>query len=373
MAADAQGAGTAHTASLTLSRHVTTNALDRPLALTDWYTALRGSIDSKVGHELGSSRVSANLEIKRYDTYAIENDIALGGSTETTIAISDNLELRGTLAAQLAEEGDDLFLGDDVFIGIRTRKIVLSAGLQAGLRLDAATVLALEGSVTREKPEDTYFEDGLLAPVRLDPDRDRFRAGAKLTRTHGTFSYGGYGAAGLMRSDPIGFLPQLDVLAYAAGAHAGMRFSNGAAVAASIGLHALRLLDSAFQEQRLTYELAAETPLPGGFSLRGVLKADYDPKTNDDPVATWVRRLELEAGYQHTPALRFGTGLFAERRENVGLENTETARGLYAEAGWQATRTLALSLRVDAIRKILEELGLQRDTVDVHLAVSAKL
>lgn len=360
-------------ASITLSRHYTTNALDTPIRFEDWYTQLRGSVASKLTHDLGATNITANVNAKHHDVLTIENDFALGLASDTTIALSQNFELRGSLAIQVAEEGDELLLGNDVFLGIRTRKTVMTAGLQAGLRLDADTVLAVEASAAREKPEDTHFEDDILSPLRLDPDRDRFRVGTRLTRTHGAINFGAYGAAGLMRSGPIGFLPALDVLDYAAGTHAGVSFANGAAVAGSIGLHALRLLDSEFQQQRLAYEIAAEMPLLSRLSMRGTLKAAFDPKTNDDPVATWARRMELEAGYQHSPQVRFGTGVFLERRENLGLETIELARGLYVEAGWQISSHLGLTLRIDATRKLLEELGLQRDTIDVQMALAAKL
>lgn len=360
-------------ASLTLSRHYTTNALDTPLQLDDWYTQLRGSVASKLAHDLGTTGVTANINAKHYDVLSIENDFALGISTDTTVALSENFELRGTLAVQMAEEGDELLLGEDAFLGIRTRKTVMTAGLQAGLRLDADTVLAMEATASREKPEDTQFENDILPPLRLDPDRDRFRAGTKLTRTHGPVSFGAYGTAGLMRSGTIGFLPPLEVMDYAVGAHAGIRFANGAVAAGSVGLHALELFDADFRQQRLAYELAAEMPVFSRFSLRGSLKAAFDPKTNDDPVATWARRMELEAGYRHSQELRFGTGLYLERRENLGLETVELARGLYAEAEWQINTHLGLTMRVDATRKLLENFGLQRDTVDVHMALAAKL
>ena len=94
-------------ASLTLSRHYTTNALDTPLQLDDWYTQLRGSIASKLAHDLGATGVTANINAKHYDALSIENDFALGISTDTTVALSENFELRGTLAVQMAEEGDE--------------------------------------------------------------------------------------------------------------------------------------------------------------------------------------------------------------------------------------------------------------------------
>ncbi len=362
----------AHKASLTLSRHYTTNALDSPLALEDWYTVLRGTVDSTIRHDAGTTRISAELERKRFDTVDIENDISAGVGLDTTVAVSDRLELRGTLSARLVEEGDELLLGD-FLLGIRTRRTVMSAGLQAGILVAPETALVLEGALSRETPSLTRFEDGLLPPAQLDPVRDRLRVGAKITRSSDDLSYGAYAAAGLMRSDPVGILPELRVADYAAGVHAGIGFDNGATIAASVGLHGLHVLGTAFQQLRPAYEVAGALPLPLGFSLRGMLKAGYDHASNDDPVALWVQRIEAEAGYEPTDLMRLAAGLFRERRDSVALESREHARGFYAEAIWRTSPRSTLTLRMDATRKRIEELDLERRTVDVRLAVSMKL
>ena len=364
----------AHKASVTLSRHYTTNALDSPLELEDWYTLLRGSVDSAIRHERGVTRITAELESRRFDTLDIENDIALGVGTDTTFAVSDALELRGTLSAKIAEEGDELLL-DTVFLGTRTRKTVLSGGVQAGLRLSPATVLVLESAISRETAGKTRFEGGLLPALQLDPARDRLRAGGRLTHTQGRFAYGAYGSAGLMRAAPLDPLVELRVLDYAAGIHASVTFDNDAAVAASAGLHGVSLSGSGFRELRPAYEIAASTPLPAGLSLRGALKAAYDPQSSDDPVATWVRRIEAEAGYEPTPWMRLSSGAFMENRVSVAMESRETGRGLFAQAVWTASPRTTLSLRVDATRKVtgVGEFRLTRRTVDVGVAMNLKL
>ncbi|MEO3385532.1 hypothetical protein [Mesorhizobium sp. CAU 1741] len=360
------------TTSITLSRHHTTNALDAPLALEDWYTTLRGSVETSLSHEIGTTTITADGQFLRYDTYDIENDVAAGIGAETTMAISERVELRGTFSLNVVDEGDELDLGD-VLLGIRTRKTIFAAGLQGGFRLSPDTILALEGALSRELPGKTRFEQDVIAPTRLDPVRDRLRIGAALTQTSGRFTYGVLGASGLMRSDPLGLLPELMVLDYKLALQGGVTFENGARVAASVGMHGLRLLDSEIGELRASYEIAAETPLPAGFSLRGIVSAGYDAKSNDDPVATWARRLEVEAGYKPGLPVSFGLGLYLEERENIGLETNESARGVYTEAVWQAREDMSLTFRVDASRKRLEPMGPERKAVDIHLALNAKL
>lgn len=369
---DAEAEDGAHKATLTLSRHYTTNALDSPIAVEDWYTVLRGTLDSSIRHDAGTTRISAEIQQKRFDTIDIENDIAASLGLDTTVAVSDRLELRGTLSAKLAEEGDELLI-EDFLLGIRTRKTVLSAGLQAGILVAPQTALVLEGALTREIPTLTRFEDGLLPPVQLDPVRDRIRGGAKITRTRDGLSYGAYATAGLMRSAPVGILPELRVADYAAGGHAGISFANDATIAASLGMHGLSLLDTALREFRPAYEVAAALPLPLGFSLRGMLKAGYDHASNDDPVALWVQRIEAEAGYEPTELMRLSAGVFRERRDSIALQSREDGRGFYAEAVWQTSPRATLTLRMDSTRKRIAELELERRTVDVRLAVNMKL
>lgn len=359
-------------ATATVSRHHTTNALDSPRAIADWYTVLRGALEAGFDHELGSTRIAANAELRRFDRIHIENDAAFGISGETTARISERIELRGTLSLNVIDEGDDLDLGE-IIIGMRTRKTRIAASAQAGLQLSSDTILILEGAVSREQSGDTRFEDDLLVPIRLEPIRDRLRLGGTLTRTTGKFSYGVRGATGILHSEPIGFLPRIRVLDYHVALQGGMTFANGASIVAAAGLHGLQVLDADFSELRPSYEAVAQTPLPAGFSLRGALKAAYDPASNDDPIAIWVRRLEAEVGYQPAPAVRLGAGFYLETRANIGLESIERARGLYAEATWQPQERITLSLRVDGSRKQLDDSGVERKAVDIRMAVNASL
>lgn len=359
-------------AQATLSRHHTTNALDSTVALADRYSVLRGSIAHTLPHGLGSTRIAADFDLRRYDTYDIEDDAAAGVSVTTTLRPSETLELRGTLSATLSSEGDELMVGDAI-VGMHTSKAIVAAGLQAGLKLSPDTVLVLEGAASRDRSGDTRFQDDVFLPQRLEPRRDAVRLAGTLTRTQGMFGYGMSGAAGLRRAEPIGFLPRLTMLDHALKLRGNLTFANGAKIAAEAGIETLELLDTSFRQARAAYELAAETPLFAGLSLRGMLKSGYDLATTDDPIAVRARRIEAEAAWQSTAALRFGAGVFVERRENVGLGTRERLRGLYAEAAWQAHERLSVLLRIDATRRMLEGLGLERRALDIQLALSTRL
>lgn len=374
LAADGRAGETVETSgsTVTLARHYTNNALDGPLAVEDWYTVLRGALAQEVAHENGATRLAAEFELRKFDTWDIEDDAAFAVSVETGIAASETVELRGTLSLKSAEQGDDLTFGD-IVIGTTTRTVVLAAGAQAGLRLSADTVLALEVSASRETAGDTRFEDAIAMPVRLEPDRDRLRLAAALTRTQGALSYGLSGTAAFLRAGETALLPEIAVADYAAKLHAALAFANGATVTVAAGAQTLSLTSGAFTETRPVFELAAATPLPAGFSLRGTLKCGYDTVTTDDPVASWIRRVEVEAGYQHGPRLRFGVGAFAEKRDNLALGDRESAHGFYGETAWRAGERVDLVFRIDAARRLTSPFPVSRRTVDAQVALTARL
>lgn len=375
LAADAgagEAAGTTGS-TVTLARHYTTDALDGPPAVADWYTALRGALIHEMPHDRGATKLNAAFELRRHDTWDIEDDAAFALGVETGIAASESVELRGTLSIAHTLQGDDFSSGGFV-IGTTTRTLSLAAGVQAGIRLSTDTVLALEATASRERSGDTHFQDGLILPARLEPDRDRFRFAAMLTRTHGRFSYGLSAAAGLLRAGETALLPEVAVTDHAVRLHAGLTFDNGATLSAAAGLQTLRLTEGgSFAATRPVFELAAAAPLPAGFSLRGTLKCGYDTIVTDDPVASRTRRGEAEASYRHGPRLLLGAGVFAEKRDNLALGNQEQARGVFGQATWTANERIDLVLRIAAARRVTTPTAATRRSLDASLAVTAKL
>lgn len=370
--AQAQSSEQPPAASASISRHHTSNALDLPVALPDWYTLLRGSISETVEHELGSTRFSGELQLRKFDTYDHEDDAAGGISVSTTMRLSETVELRGTLSLGLVSEGDELVIGNAI-LGMRTRRATAAAAVQTGFQLSPETVLVLDGSVIREQSGKTRFQDDVLVPMKLDPTRDSARFSATLTRTQGSFSYGLFTVAGLVRSEPIGGLPQLRTADYGARLHARYASPEGFIASGSFGIEALSLLGTAFRQTRAAYEIKAETPLAAAFSLRGAIKAGYDLSSRDDPLAVWVRRYQAEAQYQANAVLRFGAGIFVERRDNIGFETRERLRGIYGEAVWQALERVAVTFRIDGTRRATVGADDARRAMDIQLGLSAEL
>ena len=359
-------------ASVSLARHHTTNALDAAYAVRDWYTVLRGSVEDTLVNDLGTTRFAAELDARRYDTYGIENDVAVAAAAETTLRPSDTLELRGTLSLNLSDEGDDLALGDTV-IGTRLGQAILAAAAQAGIRIGPDTTLVVEGLAAREIAGKTRFQDHLLPPIEIEPDRTRLGLGARLMRSHGPLSYGGGIGAELRHSEPAGIYAPITIAEYTAKLIAALNLAGGAAIGASAGVQMLRLADTSFREIRPTYELSASLPLPAGFSLTASLKGAYDTRTRDDPVASRLRRAQIEAAYQASPTVRLGAGVFAEERENLALGDETTARGLYGQAAWQPWEKTEITVRVDAVRRTQSAPALEWRAIDAQVAISRKL
>lgn len=357
---------------VTLARHHTTNVLDSPLALAEWYTVLRGALEETLAHERGATRITAQFDLRRHDTYTIEDDFALALAAETTLRVSEALELRGTLSLRLADEGDDMPVGDG-FIGIRTLRAVPTVQLQAGLRLAPDTTLMVEATASRDMPGRARFEAGLLPDTRLEPVRERLRLAATLSHDEGMLSYGVTAATGYTRAHAAAGLPQLDIHDHTLKVLAQLTVPEGPTLAAAAGLQMLAMPAASFREIRPTWEVAAQVPLAGRLSLRGSFKGAYDMMSNDDPVAVWLRRLEFVAGYRIHPALTLGTGIFSQRRDFLGLGTAETSRGAYGEAIWQAREKLAVTLRLDATRTTLWPFAVERRGLDAHLAVRTEL
>ncbi|RUU57371.1 hypothetical protein EOD04_30045, partial [Mesorhizobium sp. M2C.T.Ca.TU.009.01.2.1] len=114
-------------------------------------------------------------------------------------------------------------------------------------------------------------------------------------------------------------------------------------------------------------------PLPKGFELRGTCFGRYETSDTDDPLASWLRRAELELGLKLRENLAVGTGIFAQLKDNLLLENVERSKGVYAEATWGATRSLNIVFRVDYAQKVKTILDEHESTVDAFVGVRTNI
>jgi hypothetical protein len=356
-----------------VERHFTSNALDRSHAVADWYTLMRGSLQHEFHHETGTVRIGAEAEARRYDTIGIENDRAAAFRLEATTRLSSIMELRGALSYRIASQGDDLPIGPFV-IGTRTAKQLLAGEAQLGIDLGGGTALVLELANSQERFGAARFQYKLLEPVKLDPDRNRLVAGARLLRSQGALTYGVSGAATRLSVEELGSPPAgLSLAHYALRLEGAWADEAAGTVSAALGVEMLRGADNAYEDLRPAYRVAFTKPLPNGLELRGALFARFETADSDDPLASWLRRGEIEARLRLSERLVLAAGLFGEVKDNLLLENRERAHGAYAEASFEATKSMALVLRLDFTDRFLTVLDDRRKTLDGFIGVRTKL
>lgn len=357
-------------AELSVSRHHTDNVLDEPLAVSDWYTLMRGSVGGDIDHALGQTRITLDGELRRHDLFTIENDAAGGIETQTTLRPSEDLELRGTLFLRHIREGDALVI-EDLAIGTQTAKTVGGAGAVIGLRLTPSLVSTTELKGFRERAGDTFFEDDLLPALRFEPDRDRIFASQALTHTDGALQTGIRATVERTIFSEI-FDEPVDLDRLQLRGEIGWRSEGGYALALAAGGEWLRASFDLIDVVRPSVEATAIAPV-AGLELRGTLRMGFDSDDTDDLLASWVRRAQAELAWPVAEQIAFSTGIFVEARDNLVLDYSEDRRGIYGELGWKASEKVTLVLRLDYLDTRAPDIDFANDRLDASLAVRTRL
>jgi hypothetical protein len=360
-------------AAVSLEEHFTTNALDSDLAFSDFYRELRGSLFHTFRQDKGTIRLGAALQATSYDRIRIEDDESLVLLAEAYRRLTGRIELRGTLTWRLASIGDDLRIGD-LAIGTRTRSNDFGGALQLGIDLGGGNALILEAGDTVERYGKARFQENLIQPAKIEPDRNRLALGATWRRTDGRLRYGIAASAAFVDTEKIGDPP----LAYSF-ADAVLRgevhyeTAAGTTIEASLGIAALRGAHGIYERTRPVYSLLVKQPLRGGIELRGALTAAYDLLDSDDPLAGWRQRLEFEAKFPLGKAAAFGVGVFHQREDNLLLRNTERSNGVYVEFDYAVRKDTALVARADFSECRTSVVDMKKKTLDTFLGFRTKL
>lgn len=309
-----------------IERAFTTNALDRVEALPDWVNALRGGVALIVPFEAGRLRVAVGAEQTAHERYGIEDDSLLRLSLASEHAATERLSLGAETFFKIESEGDDIDV-DDVVLGIRTRTLSGGAALKAGYRLNEKLALSGELSAAMARPDAAVFEAGLVEPMQLSASRDTLGGGLRLAYADGKTTYAGTAGAELIRVGTPGE-PPYDY-------RAGRQFSrgeastqwNGLALKAAAGAERLGVEGGIFAVVRPSLALEATYTFAGGATLRGAVAAGLDLVGGDDPLGSWLRAVEVEAGVPLGERLKLSAGGSLSRRENFLLG--------YEEDGWE--------------------------------------
>lgn len=358
-------------AEISISRHFTDNALDESLAVSDWYSLMRGSLSGTIEHDLGTTALMLHGELRRFDDFTIENDTALGLEAKTNVRLSESAEIEAGVFLRGIRKGDALII-DDLAIGTTTDKLTAGGSLIVGLRLAPELVSTSAFTGFRERAGETRFEDDLVLPFRLEPDRDRLSVSQGLTRSLA----GGraFGLRGTLERTTISelFVEPVDLDLVQLRGEAGWRREDGMAFALAAGVDWLRGSFDLVEAVRPSIEATAIVPL-ADMELRGSLRTAFDSGDTDDLLVSWVRRGEVELFVPLAERLALKTGLFAERRDNLVLDYDETRHGAYGEIGWQAAENVTLVLRLDYRRHDAQTIGLDKSTVDASVGLRTQL
>ncbi|WP_315923830.1 hypothetical protein [Mesorhizobium sp. SP-1A] len=356
-----------------LERHWTSNVLDSDYALPDWYTLLRGSLHRRWGDEDAYAALRTEFEASRHDTVTLEDDRALALSGEVFRRLSNGAELRGTLAYNAASTGDDVQIGP-VVLGTRTTKQVAGAGLQVGFDLGDATSLILEAADNFEMVGRTHFQNDLLPASRLDPDRNRLQFSLRLTRTRGALAFGGSASALLESVEQLGSPPvALSFRQYGLRGEIAFAGKDGSALGLALGAEWLGDRDRLYSRVRPAWQVTFSKPLIDTLELRGSFIGRYESADSDDPLASWLRRGELEIAFKPRQELLFGAGLACQTKENLLFENKEHTRSLFAEAVYELGAPASLVFRVDYSRTFKTVIDIRQSTVDAFVGLRTKI
>ncbi|MBZ9720735.1 hypothetical protein LB519_23105 [Mesorhizobium sp. AD1-1] len=356
-----------------LERHWTNNALDSDHAVKDWYTLLRGSLQQQWGDNDANAKFSADFQVTHYDKTSIEDDRGLSLSAEAFRRLGPGLELRGSLSYRVSSTGDNLDIGP-LTLGTREFKQVFGAQTQLGIDLGNATSLILEAADSYEKLGATHFQEDLILPAKLHADRNLFQLAARVTRTVGQLAFGASASALFASVEEIGYPPLfLSFNTYTLRAEAAYKATDGSTLGVALGAQFLRGADNIYQRWRPTWQVTFGKPLPHGFELRGTYFGRYETSETDDPLASWLQRAELELGMKVRENLGIASGIFYELKDNLLYENQERRKGVYAEATYNATKSMAIVVRVDVSETFKTVIDEREHTVDAFVGLRAKI
>jgi hypothetical protein len=360
-------------ASLSIEEHHTSNALDGDLAFPDFYTQLRGSVTRVLDLDDGYIRLAAQGEASRYDRISIEDDRSLLLLAEAYRKFGGRYELRGTIAWRMASIGDDFRIAN-LAIGTRTRSDLFSAALQLGTDLGSGTGLVLTLADTLERYGKARFQNDLIQATKIEPDRNRLQFSAGIQKKLGRQQIGLTASAETTDVQRLGNPPVgRSFSEFTLRGLTGLVARDGTRLDLSLGAAGLYEKGGGYGQIRPIYRIELTKALKAGITLRGSFDGRYETFDTDDALASYVRRLELEAKYQCSPELAFGAGFFHENKENLLVGNAERSKGLYFEIGYDASKHVALVARVDFSRTRYTVFDTEKDVLDGYIGMETKL
>jgi hypothetical protein len=218
------------------------------------------------------------------------------------------------------------------------------------------------------------FQENLIEPAKIEPDRNRLALGATLRHTDGQLRYGLATSAAFVGTEKIGNpLIAYSLAEYVLRGEFHYETAIGTTVEASLGVAALRGAHGIYERTRPVYSLLVKQTIKGGIELRGSLTGAYDLLDSDDSLAGWRQRLELEAKFPFAETVALGIGVFHQREDNLLLRNTERSNGVYVELAYDIRKNASLVARADFSECKASVVDIRKKTLDTFLGFRTKL
>jgi hypothetical protein len=361
------------TAAVSLDEHFTSNALDSDLMFSDFYEDLRGTFGHVFRGRDGYLRFVAEAQATRYHRISIEDDRSLLLLAEADRKFGGRFELRGTLTWRMASIGDDFRIAN-LAIGTRTHGDIVAGALQFAADLGGGIALLAQATDTVERYGKAVFQQNLIEATRIEPDRNRLHLSAGIEKTSGAEHLGLDARADLVDVQALGNPPighSFDEFALRGVLR--LTAADGATLDASIGAAAMDDADGPYRAVRPVYAIAVVKELKNGIVLRGSIAGSFEAVDTNDPLASYVRRLELEAKFQFAPGFAVGIGAFRQNKENLVLENVERSKGFYVELGYDLSRHVTLVARADFSDWRASPPDNRKSTIDTYVGIRGGL
>lgn len=356
-------------AVVTLERHATSNVLDGPVELFDWYSSLRGTVETILSGDDDGVKLGLDASAVLHDNYDFEDDTSVAATAVVSRKLSRHVELRGTFSLRYVSEGDDLLLGA-LIVPIRTDTTTVAAAGEAGIDLGGNYALVLTAGASREDVGPSRLPGGLRAA--LEADTTRLVTTVAFRHTNGTATTGGEVQwRGVRPALAGGVLVAIGSDEIALKAELRRTLGHGIEVRLVAGVGRFAATGLPLEIVRPLYELALKVPL-GRAELRGNLVGRFDTADSDDPLGSYAQRGEIEAGYRLAERLAVGAGLFLELKDNFLIGYDERSWGVYSEASWTLSPKLGLLFRIEHDRTDLDDMGISERTVDAFVRLSAR-
>jgi len=339
------------TRELKMSSDIFDDATD----LADIGLHLRGVIDASDTTELGETTATGTFDLLSYRRYSFADARSAGFQLRQAFDAAGPLSVSADLGYSISDTGDDLVVSG-LALALRQTIRSYSAGVTAKLSLPHDLVAAL--SIANRY--DDVGKARFVAPLpdtKINPDIDDLTGSLALAGTRGALQY-----AVVAKLEKVNLFEQsvfqnavpfsrYDLRTRLIGTGPG-----GWKATADFGLAHLRDAYGLYDAARPVYLAELERRFGARLDVTGRLQCDFDTADTDDPLATYKRRLELEATLTAGEKTLLGAGVYAARGPNLLLGTTEREWGGYGALSYRPTAAISFLARVD-YKKVREEVA----------------